>query len=147
MFIVFHVDVLGFHYFRKLYPFNFLIMPLFSKSYLPNKCLNHFDHNPLSICFIEIHILYTFGQMFLYFDMSYKVTLFWVTKLILWLYVFVHSTKKKIFFWETKKFSVFYVFWTQAIILRTVVRRPASGVLRPASCVRRPASGVRRTKL
>ena len=34
--------------------------------------------------------------------------------------------KKKFFFWETKKFSVFYAFWTQAIILRKVVRRPAS---------------------
>ena len=52
---------------------------------------------------------------------------FWVTKLILWLYVFVHFYQKKnfFFFWETKKCYVFYVFWTQAIILRKHVRRPA----------------------
>ena len=43
-----------------------------------------------------------------------------------------HFSQKNFFFLETKKFSVFYVFWTQAIILQKVVRRPASGVRRPA---------------
>ena len=42
---------------------------------------------------------------------------------------FHHFSQKKIFFLETKKFSVFYVFWTQAIILRKVVRRPADKTL------------------
>ena len=45
--------------------------------------------------------------------------------LILWLYVFVHFSQKKIFL-ETKKFYVFYAFWTQAIILLKVVRRQRS---------------------
>ena len=38
--------------------------------------------------------------------------------------------KKKSFYVETKKFYGFYVFWTQAIILRKVVRRLASSILR-----------------
>ena len=35
---------------------------------------------------------------------------------------------------KTKKIYVFYVFWTQAIILRKVIRRLASGVSCLASC-------------
>ena len=52
-----------------------------------------------------------------------QLSSFWVTKLILWLFVFVISLFKIFFFLETKKFYVFYTFWTQAIILRKGVRR------------------------
>ena len=42
---------------------------------------------------------------------------------------FRHFSQKKIIFLETKKFYIFYAFWTQAIILRKVVRRLADKTL------------------
>ena len=42
---------------------------------------------------------------------------------------FSSISTKKTFFWETKKFYVFYAFWTLAIILRKVVRGPADKTL------------------
>ena len=75
-----------------------------------------------SVSSLLFHLCPYFPPSHFSFSLSIKI-IFWVTKLILWLFVIVISLKKNFFFLETKKFSVFYVFWTQAIILRKVVRR------------------------